>query len=126
MNHTPKHINIHTLRRTQTIFLSCYFFFQGSVTCIVIVSVCVMIYCVEFCLTPDNFQTLLGGQSAVADVQWHLDTSNQYLKSLAKQLTAQLQRLKHLCDHEVAVLTDVYFTTINMQVGESVFLHSLL
>lgn len=85
-----------------------------------------MIYCVEFCLTPDNFQTLLGGQSAVADVQWHLDTSNQYLKSLAKQLTAQLQRLKHLCDHEVAVLTDVYFTTINMQVGESVFLHSLL
>ncbi|CAG5118815.1 unnamed protein product, partial [Candidula unifasciata] len=95
--------------------LQSHLVWQGSVTFFVIVCVCVLIYCVEFCLTPDNFKTLVGGQSAVADVQWHMDTSNQYLKSLAMQLTAQLQRFKHLCDYEVAVLTEVYFTTVNMQ-----------
>ncbi|XP_012945498.1 uncharacterized protein LOC101861172 [Aplysia californica] len=88
---------------------------QACVTFLAILFICLFVYCVEFWLTADNFRTLVGGQSAAADVQWHLDSSGRYLHGLAQQLTSELSRVKAMCDAEVEALTDVFFSTVNMQ-----------
>ncbi|CAL1527310.1 unnamed protein product [Lymnaea stagnalis] len=98
----------------QRLFLS-QLVWQGSVTFIAVTFLCILTYCVQFWLTEENFRTLVGGQSAVADVHWHLDTSSRYLQGLAYQLTLELHRIKELCDFEVNTLTDMFFSTLNLQ-----------
>ena len=84
-------------------------------TCLAILFLCLGVRCVEFWLTEDNFRSLLGGQSAAADVTWQLDHAHRYLHSLAAQLTAELGRVKVMCDGEVDALTGVFFSTFAMQ-----------
>ncbi|CAG5128781.1 unnamed protein product, partial [Candidula unifasciata] len=103
------------LRRVLNRMFLSQLMWQGSVTFLAISFLCVFVYCVELWLTAENFQTLVGGQSAAADVQWYLDTSDRYLHGLAQQLTFELHRLKHLCDHEVDMLTDIFFKTVSLQ-----------
>ncbi|KAH9514717.1 hypothetical protein Btru_023363 [Bulinus truncatus] len=91
------------------------FAWQGSVTFLAVIFLCIFIYCMNFWLTEEHFRSLVGGQSAVADVQWHLETSSQHLHGLASQLTDELKQIKEMCDMEIATLTDMFFATVNMQ-----------
>ncbi|KAK0054514.1 hypothetical protein Bpfe_016090 [Biomphalaria pfeifferi] len=88
---------------------------QGSITFLAVIFLCIFIYCMNFWLTEDHFRSLVGGQFAAADVHWHLETSSRYLHGLAAHLTDELKQIKEMCDLEIATLTDMFFATVNMQ-----------
>ncbi|XP_076454059.1 uncharacterized protein LOC143289096 [Babylonia areolata] len=88
---------------------------RAVVTCVLVVLLCVLLYTADLWLTADNLRILVGGQSALRDLQLQVHMTNRHLADLAAHLSTVLQGHTHTVRQEMSASTHLLASTLNTQ-----------
>ncbi|XP_067669849.1 uncharacterized protein [Haliotis asinina] len=86
-------------------------------TAAVIIFVCCIMYIVDSWLCADNFQSLVGSDLLISELEWQAQTVNSHVSTVADVMNSILQELKVSVDHDVETTNMLLFHTWETQMS---------